>query len=39
MDLSHRGENGCVMLTRSIFEFDLLMQLDTRGQAIFYDAL
>lgn len=32
-------KNGCVVLTRNILEFDLLMQLDTRGQAIFYDAL
>ena len=33
------AKNGCVVLTRNILEFDLLMQLDTRGQAIFYDAL
>jgi len=33
------AKNGCVVLTRNILEFDLLTQLDTRGQAIFYDAL
>lgn len=28
---------GCTVLTRNLSEFDLLMQLDARGQAIFYD--
>jgi len=31
------AKNGCVVLTRNVSEFDLLMQLDPRGQAIFYD--
>jgi predicted nucleic acid-binding protein len=31
------AKNGCVVLTRNRSEFDLLMQLDPRGQAIFYD--
>lgn len=31
------AKNGCAVLTRNISEFDLLMQLDARGQAIFYD--
>jgi len=31
------ARNGCVVLTRNVLEFDLLMQLDRRGQAIFYD--
>ena len=31
--------NGCVVLTRNIADFDLLMQLDPRGQAIFYKSL
>jgi predicted nucleic acid-binding protein len=32
------ARNGCVVLTRNISDFDLLMQLDPRGQAIFYNA-
>jgi predicted nucleic acid-binding protein len=31
------AKNGCVVLTRNLSEFDLLMQLDARGQAVFYD--
>lgn len=30
--------NGCVVLTRNASDFDLLMQLDANGQAVFYDA-
>jgi len=33
------ARNGCVVLTRNLSDFDLLMQLDPRGHAIFYDAL
>jgi len=33
------ARNGCLVLTRNISDFDLLMQLDARGQAIFYDSL
>ena len=33
------AKNGCVVLTRNVSEFDLLMQLDPRGHAIFYDSL
>jgi predicted nucleic acid-binding protein len=33
------AKNGCMVLTRNISDFDLLMQLDRKGQAIFYDAL
>lgn len=32
-------KNGCVVLTRNISDFDLLMQLEAKGQAVFYDAL
>jgi predicted nucleic acid-binding protein len=32
------ARNGCVVLTRNLSDFDLLMQLDPRGQAIFYEA-
>ena len=32
------AKNGCAVLTRNIAEFDLLMQLDAKGQAVFYDA-
>jgi predicted nucleic acid-binding protein len=32
------AKNGCVVLTRNRSEFDLLMQLDPRGHAIFYDS-
>lgn len=28
---------GCVVLTRNLSDFDLLMQLDGRGKALFYD--
>ena len=31
------AKNGCVVLTRNLSEFGLLMQLDARGQAVFYD--
>lgn len=30
--------NGCVVLTRNVLDFDLLMQLDTKGQAVFYQS-
>jgi predicted nucleic acid-binding protein len=33
------ARNGCVVLTRNVGDFDLLMQLDARGQAVFYDSL
>lgn len=33
------AKNGCVVLTRNVTDFDLLMQLDRKGQAIFYDAI
>jgi predicted nucleic acid-binding protein len=33
------AKNGCAVLTRNLSEFDLLMQLDARGQAIFYDSV
>lgn len=33
------AKNGCFVLTRNLAEFDLLMQLDTRGHAIFYDSI
>jgi predicted nucleic acid-binding protein len=33
------AKNGCAVLTRNISDFDLLMQLDPNGRAIFYDAL
>jgi predicted nucleic acid-binding protein len=29
--------NGCAVLTRNLSDFDLLMQLDAKGHAIFYD--
>ena len=32
-------KNGCVVLTRNVTDFDLLMQLDAKGQAVFYDSL
>lgn len=32
-------KNGCVVLTRNVLEFDLLMQLDSTGQAVFYDSV
>lgn len=31
------ARNGCVVLTRNLSDFDLLMQLDPRGHAVFYD--
>ena len=31
--------NGCAVLTRNVSEFDLLMQLDPKGQAVFYDSV
>jgi predicted nucleic acid-binding protein len=31
------AKNGCVVLTRNVADFDLLMQLDPRGQAVFYE--
>jgi predicted nucleic acid-binding protein len=30
-------KHGCVVLTRNVLDFDLLMQLDLRGSALFYD--
>jgi predicted nucleic acid-binding protein len=33
------AKNGCIVLSRNLSEFDLLMQLDARGQAIFYDSV
>jgi len=33
------ARNGCVVLTRNVADFDLLMQLDATGQAVFYDSL
>lgn len=33
------AKNGCAVLTRNVTDFDLLMQLDRKGQAIFYDAV
>jgi len=30
------AKNGCAVLTRNLADFDLLMQLDSRGRAIFY---
>jgi len=33
------ARNGCVVLTRNVADFDLLMQLDSTGQAVFYDSL
>ncbi|MGH9598896.1 MAG: type II toxin-antitoxin system VapC family toxin [Terracidiphilus sp.] len=33
------AKNGCVVLTRNLSEFDLLMQLDARGQAVFYESM
>lgn len=31
------AKHGCVVMTRNISEFDLLMQLDPRGHAVFYN--
>jgi predicted nucleic acid-binding protein len=33
------ARHGCVVLTRNTSDFDLLMQLDRRGRAVFYEAL
>ena len=33
------ARNGCVVLTRNVTDFDLLMQLDAKGQAVFYDSV
>jgi predicted nucleic acid-binding protein len=33
------SRNGCVVLTRNLSDFDLLMQLDPKGQAVFYDSV
>ncbi len=33
------AKNGCAVLTRNVSDFDLLTQLDARGQAVFYDSL
>ena len=33
------SKNGCVVLTRNVLDFDLLMQLDNTGQAVFYGSL
>jgi hypothetical protein len=30
-------KHGCTVLTRNISAFDLLMQLDSRGSAVFYE--
>jgi predicted nucleic acid-binding protein len=32
------ARSGCVVLTRNVLDFDLLMQLDASGRAVFYDA-
>ena len=33
------ARSGCVVLTRNVKDFDLLMQLDARGQAVFYESV
>jgi len=33
------ARNGCAVLTRNLLDFDLMMQLDPRGQAFFYDRI
>ena len=33
------ARNGCVVLTRNVSDFDLLMQLDPKGQAVFYRSI
>ena len=33
------ARNGCVVLTRNVSDFDLLMQLDGKGQAVFYHSI
>lgn len=32
-------KHGCAVLTRNVSDFDLLMQLDGRGRAVFYDRI
>lgn len=32
------AKHGCVVLTANVSDFDLLMQLDPRGRAVFYDS-
>jgi predicted nucleic acid-binding protein len=32
------AKSGCVVLTRNFPDFDLLMQLDARGHAVFYES-
>jgi predicted nucleic acid-binding protein len=31
------AKHGCAVLTRNLSDFDLLLQLDPRGSALFYD--
>jgi predicted nucleic acid-binding protein len=31
------AKHGCSVLTRNVSDFDLLMQIDPKGQAVFYD--
>lgn len=33
------AKSGCVVLTRNAKDFDMLMQLDRKARAVFYDAL
>jgi predicted nucleic acid-binding protein len=33
------ARNGCAVLTRNVLDFDLLVQLDPRGRALFYEAV
>ena len=33
------AKHGCAVLTRNLSDFDLLMQLDRRGMALFYDRI
>jgi predicted nucleic acid-binding protein len=33
------AKNGCTVLTRNLADFDLLLQLDDRGQVAFYEAI
>jgi len=33
------ARNGCAVLTRNLLDFDLMMQLDPRGQSFFYDRI
>jgi predicted nucleic acid-binding protein len=32
-------KHGCSVLTRNVWDFDLLMQIDPKGQTVFYDLL